>query len=298
VEDQLLRLLPAGRLGNQLIQYVAVRSQAKRLGVEMEIDPRFCEQGDATDSSFGFWLESLPIRARVIRYPASGPLSAHGILRRAYRKAVEPWLWHRYTQPPWALDERFFEIRPRTIVSGYFQSLPYLSPRDEEILAEVDLSKAVPPQALDRARSIAQGGFASVHVRRGDAACRKGESDSLPVWQDDYLSYVESAMELIRNKSRRITFLIFSDDIEWCKQTAFFGADCEFLPPNQFGDNPAIDLLLMSSCSHHIVSNSAYSWWAAWATAHQNKICIVPKMWTPKDTTEALRLIYPGWIAL
>jgi hypothetical protein len=277
---------------------VAVRGQAKRLGVEMEIDRRFYEQDDASESSFAFWLDTLPIRARIIGYPGSGLLSAHGIFWRAYRKTVEPWRWHTYTQPLWALDESFFEIQPWTIISGNFQSLLFLLPRDEEILAEVDLWKAAPPQAVDKARSIAQGRFASVHVRRGDAVWRKGESDSLPVWQDDYLSYVKAAMDLIRKKAGQVTFLIFSDDIEWCKQMACFGTDCEFLESDQFGDNPAIDLLLMSACSHHIVANSTYSWWAAWATANERKICILPRMWTPKDTTEALRLVYPGWLVL
>ena len=37
----MIRLLAAGGLGNQLFQYAAVRAQAKRLGVEMEIDLLF-----------------------------------------------------------------------------------------------------------------------------------------------------------------------------------------------------------------------------------------------------------------
>jgi hypothetical protein len=295
--DALIRLIPSGRLGNQLFQYVAVRAQAKRVGADLEIDPQFYAGGSAS-SSFGFWLDTLPIKARTIRYPASGPLSAHGIVKRGFRQIVQPLLWKKYVQAPWTFDSGFFAIGPRTIVSGFFQSLFYLLPRDDEILAEVDFAHAAPAQAIARARSIASDGFVSVHVRRGDAVWRRGESDTLPVWQDDYLSYVEAAMDLIRGKSARPTFLIFSDDIEWCKRTAAFGRDCEFLETNQFGDNPAIDLLLMSACRHHVLANSSYSWWAAWAAPADDGMCVVPRKWTQRDTTEALRLVSPGWIVL
>ena len=295
--DTLIRLIPSGRLGNQLFQYVAVRGQAKRIGVDLEIDLQFYA-GESASSSFGFWLDTLPIKARIIRYSASGPLSAHGIVERGVRRFVQPLLWKKYVQAQWTLDTGFFAIGPQTIVSGFFQSLFYLLPRDEDVLAEVDLAQAAPAPAIAQAHSIASDGFVSVHVRRGDAVWRRGESDTLPVWQDDYLSYVESAMDLIRRKSTRPTFLIFSDDIEWCKRTSAFGRDCEFLTTNQFGDNPAIDLLLMSACRHHIVANSSYSWWAAWSAPAVDSICVLPRKWTERDTTEALRLVAPGWIVL
>jgi hypothetical protein len=290
-----IRLIPGGRLGNQLFQYVAVRAQAKRMGVDLEIDLLYVKPNSGADS-FAFWLDTLPIRARIIRYNNSGPLAAHGPALRTYRKLVQPLLWQRYQQPLWVEDENFFRIKPRTIVSGYFQSLYYLLPRDEEIMAEVSLWKAAPPAAAQRARAIADGGFVSVHVRRGDAVWRQGET--LPLWQPDYLSYVGAAMDLIRRKIGRCTFLVFSDDIAWCKQEKVFGRDCEFLETNQYGDNPAIDLLLMSVCSHHIVANSSYSWWAAWAAANDDKICVLPKKWTERDTTEALGLVHPDWITL
>src|SRR5437667_8938093 len=128
-----IRLLAAGGLGNQLFQYAAVGAQAKRLGVEMEIDLPFYDP--ATPRPYSFWLAHLPIRARLVHYPQSGPLAAHGLARRAWRKLATPIFWRRYRQPAWTEDHRFFQIADRTIVSGYFQSLFYLRPRDEEVLA-------------------------------------------------------------------------------------------------------------------------------------------------------------------
>ena len=293
----LIRLLVTGRFGNQLMQYAAVRAQAKRLGVDLEIDTLFCSHG-GVGGSFSFWLDSLPIKARVIGYPASGPWSAHGLAQRGYRKIVRPLFWRRYEQPVWRNDSRFFAIQPRTIVSGYFQSLFYLLPRDDEVLAELSLWNVATPQIKQRAQAIASETTVSVHVRRGDAVSRQDEGDALPVWQSSHLAYFEAAMDLVRGKIANPTFLIFSDDIDWCKTAGLFGKDCEFIETNRYGDNPAVDLLLMSSCRHHIMTNSTYSWWAAWAALDDDKICILPKNWTAKHTTAELDLVYRNWMTL
>ena len=286
----MIRLLAAGGLGNQLFQYAAVRAQAKRLGVELEIDLLFYDP--ATPYQYSFWLETLPIRARVVRYPRSGTLAAHGLARRACRKLLTPLFWRRYRQPAWTTDHRFLRIVDRTIVSGYFQSLFYLMPRDEAILAELSLWPAAPPEATELARSIAGAEYVSLHIRRGDAASHP-EFGHL-----DPACYAGAAMDLVRNKFGRPRFLVFSDDIEWCKHSGVFSVDCEFMATNRFGDNPAIDLLLMSLCSHHIIANSTYSWWAAWAQFRPDKICVIPRMWTTSRTAESLGLVHPNWFVL
>ena len=291
----MLRLQAGGRLGNQLFQYYAVRAQAKRLGVGMEIELIFWDKNPPTDS-FAFWLGTLPIKARVVEYPTFGPLSSNSLLQRAYRRFVRPAFWNQYSQPLLANDVRFFEIKPWTIVSGYFQSLFYLLPHDEEILSELSLWHAAPPDAVDFAKSIADQNYVSVHVRRGDALVN--HAYALADWQPSHTAYFEAAMDLMRKKLGRPTFLIFSDDIEWCKQSELFKTDCEFIEPDRFGDNPAIDLLFMSNCRHHIMTNSTYSWWAAWATLNEEKICILPHKWTPNHTTAELGLVHENWITL
>jgi Glycosyl transferase family 11 len=292
----LLRLIPAGRLGNQLFQYAAVRAQAKRLGVGMEIELAFWDKNPPSES-FLFWLDTLPIKAKVIRYPAFGPLSSNSVLQRAYRRLVRPF-WNYYAEPEWQKDEQFFAIQSWTKVSGFFQSLFYLLPRDEEILSELSLWHVASPDAAAFARSIGRQTSISVHVRRGDYVWGTDDYGTVPVWQSSHRAYFEAAMDLMRKRVAQPTFLIFSDDIQWCKQSGLFKKDCEFIQPDQFGNNPAIDLLFMSSCKHHIVTNSTYSWWAAWAALADEKICILPNKWTSKHTTRELGLVYENWITL
>ena len=74
-------------------------------------------------------------------------------------------------------------------------------------------------------------------------------------------------------------FLIFSDDINWCK---------EFFPdiPEKFkfidGNTDYEDLILMSLCKNNIICNSTFSWWAAWLNQNQDKKVIVPTNWFGK----------------
>jgi hypothetical protein len=69
-------------------------------------------------------------------------------------------------------------------------------------------------------------------------------------------------------------FLIFSDDIEWCKNN-FKG------PEFYFSENEIDieDLFLMSLCDNHIISNSSFSWWGSWLCKKEGKKIISPRLW-------------------
>jgi len=71
------------------------------------------------------------------------------------------------------------------------------------------------------------------------------------------------------------TYLIFSDDIEWCK------LNFDFLENKIFvnGNTDFQDLYLMSKCNDNIIANSTFSWWGAWLNQNPNKKVIAPKIW-------------------
>ena len=86
-------------------------------------------------------------------------------------------------------------------------------------------------------------------------------------------------------------FLIFSDDIEWCKKE--FGID------NLYSENTDkfVDMYTMTRCNGHIIANSSFSWWGAYLGG---KKTIAPKTWFGVEINYKNNMdIYPDkWIII
>ena len=105
----------------------------------------------------------------------------------------------------------------------------------------------------------------SLHVRRGDYTRFHYDFKLQP------LAYYHKAIAHFNSK---IKFLIFSDDIAWCK-IHFIGDQYHFIE----GEEDIIDLMIMSNCTHNIISNSSFSWWGAWLNKNSNKVVLCPAEW-------------------
>lgn len=103
--------------------------------------------------------------------------------------------------------------------------------------------------------------YVSIHVRRSDYV---GNPFYVDVFEN---GYYERAMALFPDAK----FLVFSDDIEWCKKQEIFNG-CEFSE----GYDEIADMNRMAGCEGHIIANSSYSWWAAYISG---KKTIAPKEW-------------------
>jgi hypothetical protein len=82
-------------------------------------------------------------------------------------------------------------------------------------------------------------------------------------------------------------FLIFSDDIEWCKKN-FNSDDFYFVE----GNKDIEDLFLMTLCKNHIISNSSFSWWGSWLCENDKKIIIAPNRWFSEESSTIYKDVY------
>lgn len=104
--------------------------------------------------------------------------------------------------------------------------------------------------------------YVGIHVRRGDYV---GNTFHLDLSETDYY---DKAMALFPNEK----FIVFSDDIEWCKsQNTFEG--CAFSE----GNDEVEDFNMLASCKAIIMANSSYSWWAAYLCPNPTKRIIAPR---------------------
>ena len=70
-------------------------------------------------------------------------------------------------------------------------------------------------------------------------------------------------------------FIVFSDDLVWCKNKFNYNKFIFFEDENW--SNDYLQLYLISKCNHQIIANSSFSWWGAWLNTYQNKIVIRPQ---------------------
>jgi hypothetical protein len=106
--------------------------------------------------------------------------------------------------------------------------------------------------------------YVSIHVRRKDYV---NNSFYVDLFAN---GYYERAMALFPNN----TFIVFSDDIEWCKEQEIFKG-CAFSD----GNDEIEDLNMMASCKSNIIANSSFSWWAAYLNINPLKKVVAPKDW-------------------
>lgn len=111
----------------------------------------------------------------------------------------------------------------------------------------------------------------SIHVRRGDYLVAPHSSYHINLAAT---SYYDDAIKMFPGDK----FLVFSDDIEWCRQN-FVGDEFEFSE----GKTEIEDMNLMAACKHNIIANSTFSWWAAWLNNNPHKIVVVPEKWAYTD---------------
>ncbi len=132
-------------------------------------------------------------------------------------------------------------------VDKYFQDPLWFSGYEDELLGEFQIGL----KGMDKIDMVA------IHVRRGDYVNHDFYVDLMKT------AYYEDAMALFPYRD----FLVFSDDIEWCKQQEIF-KNCEF----STGKDEIEDMNLMACCKGHIIANSSYSWWGAYISPCTEKV--------------------------
>jgi hypothetical protein len=133
----------------------------------------------------------------------------------------------------------------------------------------------------------------SLHVRRGDYLTNNITNNYHGICNIDY--YIKAMLYFI-NLNQFTNFYIFSDDIEWCKNNLVLKNTNVIFCGKM--NNDCEELFLMSCCKNNIISNSTFSWWAAWLNINKNKIIISPKNWFVNNNINTKDLIPDSWIKL
>jgi len=111
----------------------------------------------------------------------------------------------------------------------------------------------------------------SIHIRRADYLLPSNGATVLG------LVYYSRAIHELKKIVENPLWIVFSDDIQWCRKEFYFLQNVTFVEGNE--GTPWEDLRLMSACKHHIIANSTFSWWGAFLGRDQHGVTCYPKPW-------------------
>ena len=273
-----------GGLGNQLFQYAVGRALALHHRLPLKLDLTIFK----TYKLHRYLLDQFAIQAEIATEDEIIKLKGrNNVLFSALRKAglVKRKSYLKEKRSSY-FDASVFK-NDDVYLDGYWQNELYFSDIREELLRDLTSISSMSDLGVVYMEGIKKSNSVSLHVRRGNYLNLK----NFNVLDIDY--YMK-AVEYIRKNVEKPTFYIFSDDLEWCKNSLGFLDNCVFVDSTK---TEIDDLKLMSFCQHNIIANSSFSWWGAWLNQNCKKTVIAPKDWLLNDPGSS-NVILSDWVKL
>lgn len=203
---------------------------------------------------------------------------------------------------PWSLTKSFKEIHPHSTekipfspkqsLDGYFEFYGHFHHHRDQLLKVFEPKPPIINNLKNKYANILNHPHTvGVHVRTFNKE------------QHERVGHVFVGLDYYKNALEQFSddclFVIFSDRINWCKvHFQQFNRNMIFIE----GNDNVTDLFLMSMMKHNIISNSTFSWWAAYLNQNQG-IVVAPKYWRLRPSFIWLEdqphfLILPKWIVI
>ncbi|MCM1134047.1 MAG: alpha-1,2-fucosyltransferase [Clostridium sp.] len=284
----------SGGLGNQMFQY-ALYLKLRSMGKEVKFDDINEYRGENT----------RPIMLAVfgITYPRAawdeiieftdGSMSLLKRIRRKLfgRRAVEYREKGFYDEQVLSFDSMYLR--------GDFKSEKYFEDVKEEVrklYCFPELEAMHLPDKLYRNTRACLDAIESteavgMHMYRSDSRLDEELYEGICTEK-----YYEGAARFIQEKHPEAFFYIFSNEPKWVKKwvedliTSQISEDMDreeilslekrfVLVEANTEYTGYLDMLLMSKCRHNVISNSSFSWWAAWLNDNPDKLVVAPDRW-------------------
>jgi hypothetical protein len=241
----------SGGLGNQLFQYATALQIAKNNSLPLLLDV-------SSFSSFSirsFCIDKLiPSVSIISKEYVKTLVEPSNIISK---KVTDFFGWRRLpkiVETKKGFDSQIAKIDIPCYLKGSFISFKYFESINEDFINSIVFSEMDKSAAIESMIQYVDYNIVCVSIRRGDFL----KYPSLNVCTKEfYLRSIDRARELLFKP----TFLFFSDDINWVRET-FVASDFRFWDVKNY--SLTMKLYAMNMCNHYVISNSSYSWWGAW----------------------------------
>ncbi len=283
-----------GGLGNQMFQYAIARALAEHYRTPFALNRSWfnANQGDATPRELQLdVLNILEVPIVDSAFPPK-PKRWQRVLQHVFAK--NPLVI--YQDNAFYFHQHVFHFKNAAYrdiyLAGYWQAFAYIDAIKEILQREFktkDPLLACYQSYLDQIHSEES---VMVHIRRGDYVHSKAASQFHGVLP---LQYYEQAISELQTTKPNIHFFIFSDDLQWAKDSLQGIFQKTFIEHAQHPDAVVHELQLMRACDHHIIANSSLSWWGAWLKQNPRGLVYAPNHWINDNTLSLTALLPPDW---
>lgn len=293
-----------GACGNQFFQYAFARMVQEKSGGELTIDYEYVRNlptmwpgsdnllKDFNTVPYRYVTKAQNLKLicfRIIRF-----IKKRLHLQDYDKRTYQYFLWiakHLEKYGIYFFGSAYFPFQyysnKNIIIHGFFESPKYFAEIDDKICRELTPKHPLLEQNIELYEVITKRPSVCISIKRQDVE----RSDISSVYHYD-IDYFYHAVEYVRQRVPDAVWVIFSDNVEWCKENFHPGGEVYYETP----DNPIWEKIrLMSSCKHFIIHNSTFSWWVQHLSQNPDKIVIAPVKWMLRDD-QPIDIYEDNWI--
>ncbi|WP_370264154.1 alpha-1,2-fucosyltransferase [Limnobacter sp.] len=276
-----------GGLASQLHKYAVGRALALRHSTALKLDLSWFEQRNDVDTPWEYQLHKYAIRAEKASAAEIRSIQGPALLNRVFDKLERSASWRipgrKVIKTSFMAPEDFERLPDNIYLAGEWAGDAYFRAYRQHLLTEMQPVIALCEEAqrlLEKIDSMPNS--VAVHVRRGDFLSNPHASTFHEITP---LGYFLQATESLTAQHPNAQFFLFTDDPTWVEETLQPKLGMKSLVVKGLANHE--DLLLMSRCTHTVMSNSGFGWTAAWLNTHPDKQVIAPRRWLKNDTENA-----------
>ena len=287
-------------LGNQLFMYANAYAISKKFDLNLCLDPY---SGYYKNNIRSFMLNNFNISSKIAPSEWIFSNNYRNLIKKIkikcdFFKKKKSFLFESKDKNKLT---KFSSIKldnfnDKIYIDGNFESEKYFLDYRNDLLNQFSFKKDMSNNKyLD---IIRKHNVVSISVRQNRYSERmnnKFDQHSISKSQDfvaKTVDYIYQSIKFIKSKVHNPKFLLWSND--------FTGLE-KYFPTNEFlyvinpEDKILNDFYLLTQCKYFIVGPSTFSWWGAWLSNNESKICIRPKNINPSNNLD----FWPeSWISI
>jgi len=203
----------------------------------------------------------------------------------------KPHLQRVYEERHFHYDKNFYNANQPVFLKGYWMSYKYFEEYADIIKKDFIVRRELVAHLDGIANDMRSANSIALHIRCGDKLLPQYVA-LMGILPSSYYEAGIKAIEAKKGKADKV--YVFTDTLEAAKE--YIPKDWDVVWMSEVTKSPIEDFYLMMQCRNMVISNSTFSWWAAYLNAHADKTVVIPRKWFSNAPYDAKDLYYEGWI--